>query len=385
MLGLVLEGGGARGAFQLGAFQALCEEGYRFDGIAGTSIGAINGALLAQGDFELALVWWQRLNPTLLFDAHDDRFERLLNLEFDRNSLPLLAAAARELIEKRGLDTAPMRRLLNLIINEPKLRAMTTDFGIVTVNLTDLKHAELFKEDIPRGRLVEYLMASANLPVFRLEPIDGKVYIDGGFYDNCPLNMLAERGYTQLVAVRTLSVGRSRRFDDPNVRVLTIRPAEPLGPILGFDSKYTQKNLKMGYRDAMRVLRNMAGVRFCIQPVSQAELVARLLARVNQSEGEMDARQYLFQKTLPSIARALGLEADAPCADVVYALLERMATDRSIDSLCIRTVPQLAGEILAAPRPKQPSNSMERIIKSMRGEQISVDETGESLCRMLVE
>lgn len=53
MLGLVLEGGGARGAFQIGAFQALNEKGFRFDGIVGTSIGAINGALLAQGDFEL--------------------------------------------------------------------------------------------------------------------------------------------------------------------------------------------------------------------------------------------------------------------------------------------------------------------------------------------
>ena len=279
MLGLVLEGGGARGAFQIGAFQALNEKGFRFDGVAGTSIGAINGALLAQGDFELALAWWRRLNVNMLFDTHDERLDRLLSLEFDRDTLSYIATAARELVEKRGLDTAPIRRLLNLVINEPKLRAMNTDFGIVTVNLTDLKHAELFKEDIPRGKLVDYLMASANLPVFRLEPLDGKVFIDGGFYDNCPLNMLARRGYTQLVAVRTLSLGRSRKFEYPQVQVLTIQPAEPLGPVLGFDPKYTLKNLKMGYRDAMRAICHMAGTRFCIQPVAEAELVARMASR----------------------------------------------------------------------------------------------------------
>ncbi len=385
MLGLVLEGGGARGAFQIGAFQALNEKGFRFDGVAGTSIGAINGALLAQGDFELALAWWRRLNVNMLFDTHDERLDRLLSLEFDRDTLSYIATAARELVEKRGLDTAPIRRLLNLVINEPKLRAMNTDFGIVTVNLTDLKHAELFKEDIPRGKLVDYLMASANLPVFRLEPLDGKVFIDGGFYDNCPLNMLARRGYTQLVAVRTLSLGRSRKFEYPQVQVLTIQPAEPLGPVLGFDPKYTLKNLKMGYRDAMRAICRMAGTRFCIQPVAEAELVARLLARASASDGEMDARQYLFQKTLPSLARALALAADAPCSAVVYALLERMAGERKLDALEIRSVPQLAGEILTAPRPRLNVNAVERVIRSVRGEPVSFDEEGEALCRMLIE
>ncbi len=385
MLGLVLEGGGARGAFQIGAFQALNEKGFRFDGVAGTSIGAINGALLAQGDFELALAWWRRLNVNMLFDTHDERLDRLLSLEFDRDTLSYIATAARELVEKRGLDTAPIRRLLNLVINEPKLRAMNTDFGIVTVNLTDLKHAELFKEDIPRGKLVDYLMASANLPVFRLEPLDGKVFIDGGFYDNCPLNMLARRGYTQLVAVRTLSLGRSRKFEYPQVQVLTIQPAEPLGPVLGFDPKYTLKNLKMGYRDAMRAICHMAGTRFCIQPVAEAELVARLLARASASDGEMDARQYLFQKTLPSLARALALAADAPCSAVVYALLERMAGERKLDALEIRSVPQLAGEILTAPRPRLNVNAVERVIRSVRGEPVSFDEEGEALCRMLIE
>ena len=97
--GLVLEGGGARGAFQVGAFQALREAGYSFDGIVGTSIGAINGALIAQGDFDLAQSWWSRVNANLLFDSDDDRLERLLHMEFDSDTISYLASAARSLTE----------------------------------------------------------------------------------------------------------------------------------------------------------------------------------------------------------------------------------------------------------------------------------------------
>ena len=99
----------------------------------------------------------------------------------------------------------------------------------------------------------------------------------------------------------------------------------------------------------------------------------------------MDARQYLFQKTLPALARALQLNADAPCGTVLYALLERMATERKLDSLEIRTLPQLAAEILAAPRPRPIANPVERAIRSVRGEPVSFDEAGEMLCQMLAE
>ena len=60
MLGLVLEGGGAKGSYHAGAIKALHESGYSFDGVMGTSIGAINGAIVAQGDTENALNYGKR-------------------------------------------------------------------------------------------------------------------------------------------------------------------------------------------------------------------------------------------------------------------------------------------------------------------------------------
>ena len=51
MIGLALEGGGARGAFHMGVVKAFLEEGYEIGGITGTSIGALNGAIIVQGSF----------------------------------------------------------------------------------------------------------------------------------------------------------------------------------------------------------------------------------------------------------------------------------------------------------------------------------------------
>jgi len=97
-----------------------------------------------------------------------------------------LFSKIKDIVENRGLDTKKIRETLDNIVVEEKLRASKIDFGLVTVSVSDSKPLKLYKEDIPYGKLVDYLMASANFPAFKIEPIEGKFYIDGGFYDNCP-------------------------------------------------------------------------------------------------------------------------------------------------------------------------------------------------------
>ena len=74
MLGLALEGGGAKGAYEIGAYRALTELGYHFDVICGVSIGAINAALLAQGDCEKAAEFWETTANDDLFSEEDKGF-----------------------------------------------------------------------------------------------------------------------------------------------------------------------------------------------------------------------------------------------------------------------------------------------------------------------
>ena len=70
--GIVLEGGGAKGAYPIGAWKALRESGVKIKGISGTSVGALNGALMCMGDLELAEKVWSNLTYSQVMDVEDE-------------------------------------------------------------------------------------------------------------------------------------------------------------------------------------------------------------------------------------------------------------------------------------------------------------------------
>jgi NTE family protein len=66
--GLVLGGGGARGAYQIGVWKALLEKNIQFEVITGTSVGGLNGALIAQGDYDQAFSLWKEIETDKVLD-----------------------------------------------------------------------------------------------------------------------------------------------------------------------------------------------------------------------------------------------------------------------------------------------------------------------------
>ena len=79
--GLVLDGGGARGAYQIGAWKALVEAGVKLNAVAGTSVGALNGALICMGDIEKAENIWREMTFSRVMDVDDAWMERLFGKE----------------------------------------------------------------------------------------------------------------------------------------------------------------------------------------------------------------------------------------------------------------------------------------------------------------
>ena len=77
--GLVLEGGGAKGAFQIGAWKALVKAGVRIRGIAGTSVGGLNGALIAAGEVSEAEALWENMTYSQVMDVNDEDADAFLN------------------------------------------------------------------------------------------------------------------------------------------------------------------------------------------------------------------------------------------------------------------------------------------------------------------
>lgn len=193
MYGLVLEGGGAKGAYHIGAYKAIKDMNIEIGGVAGTSVGALNGAAIAQDDFEKAYELWYNMCYSKVMNADDIEMKKLKKGKLTKEDIKSLSERIKGVINEKGIDVTPLKDLLFELVDEDKIRNSGKDFGIVTVSLTDLKPLELYIEDIPEGKLVEYLLASAYFPAFKKEKINGKMYIDGGIYNNLPINLLSNK------------------------------------------------------------------------------------------------------------------------------------------------------------------------------------------------
>lgn len=363
MRGLALEGGGAAGAFHIGAVRALLEAGLTFDGVTGTSIGAINGAAIAQGDFEKTPELWQRMNSQSLFGMTKEQLEALSAWSFSPETLRSLKSLWHDTRKSHGIDTKNIRAFLAEIIDEEKLRASGCDFGLVTFCLTDFKPCELMLSDIPEGRLLDYIMASAYLPCFTPEPMDGKYYVDGGFYNNLPLNLLEKNGYSEIYAVHTNAVGVVRKFKSrENIKVHHIYPSEPLVGLLGFVPEKIEEAMQMGYCDCLRYMKALCGDLYYILPETVPKRMFPAMAKVSEKElaaivrslypGDGDPRRLWFEKLLPQAAKALGLPKEASYEKIGMALLEYRAAACGIHRFKVRSFDAFVQEIQAAPIPE---------------------------------
>lgn len=333
-LGLVLEGGGAKGSYHLGVYKALHELGYHFDGVAGTSIGALNGALIAQGDWFKAYELWYNISNNQIYGVDEEVIESLTRGEITGKALEYAADVIHSFIKSKGIDTTVMKELFSSRLNEKKLRKSKTDLGIVTVKLPDFKTVEIFKDEIPKGEILSYLMASANFPLFKREEGNSGTFIDGGIINNMPLNMLPTRGIKEIIAVRTLGVGVTKRYKNPEVKITYIEPSKHLGGTLDFNRLTARENLQLGYQDTFKQLRGYVGKEFCIKPLTddlgyiQEILNTRdekiLLAAKAMGYENVNPKRFMFERLLPQIAEYLDLGIDASYEEIILSFFEEI-------------------------------------------------------------
>lgn len=355
MFGLVLEGGGAKGSYQIGACKAILEMGLDIGAVAGTSIGALNGAMIVQGELERAYELWYNISPAQVFDIEESRLEELRNLEISHDGLFYFMNKAKEIAQSRGLDITFIKKLLHEIIDEKKLRDSQMLFGFVTISLSDMKPLELFLGDVPEGKVVEYLLASANIPAFKQEKIDGKFYLDGGLYDNLPLSMLISKEYKEIIAVRTKAIGRTKKVSDNNAKIKYIATDENLGGILDFNNLQARKNLKLGYFDALRLFKGYKGKQFYIEPTKDEELFLNFLLapgekailRVGETLGMkgIPYRRLLLEHIVPKLTILLGFDKNNSYEEVVIAILEVMAMNIKMERFRVYSFKGFLAEI----------------------------------------
>ena len=263
-LGLVLEGGGARGAYQAGVLKALFEAGYKFDGVAGTSVGALNGVMVAQNRFEDSMKIWREIDFANVLDINNNYGENVVNKNFDQETIRYFYNYVKKIIGQGGLDTTKIKNLIKANIDEDLLRDSGIDFGIMTYSVTEKQPLSIFVEDMAKDKVADYVMASASFPGFKKTVVDGQEFIDGGVYDNMPINMLLDKGYKDIVAIETKSSIPKKYPKDKNSQVFYIKPSEKPGRVMNFTSQSTERAIQIGYLDGLNLLRGYVGQNYFI-------------------------------------------------------------------------------------------------------------------------
>lgn len=324
--GIVLEGGGAKGAYQIGAWKALVEAGVKINAIAGTSVGALNGALMCMGDVEKAEKIWKEIKYSSVMDVNDVWMEDALARE--RSLREVIPEIIRR-ISEGGVDINPLKQLIRENIDEKKIRGSGIEFCVLTFSVSKMKEIDISIHDIPEGMLADFLLASAYLIGFKNEKLHGQTYIDGGMINNVPTNSLIKRGYENIIQIRIYGPGVKVRVKKTEKTVIhEIAPTVKLGNIIEFEKKRSRQNMKIGYYDAKRMLYGLIGQIYYIEQTREKWYYKKMLEQLSEIEKA-------------EIAFILKLSIGFTDMDLYLAMLEASAKLLRVPKYQIYTVQEL--------------------------------------------
>lgn len=305
--GLVLTGGGAKGAYQAGALRYLTELGLVPQIIAATSIGALNGAVLAshrsfpQGVRRLNELWHQLgqapiLRPNtgtalhLLSYAAQTFVPTLREWVLDflveqgllKDRTTIFDPAPIELLLREAVDLAELRRGIELwvtVFPSLKIPGLRYDWllDLVRAQTGTEAHWLCVQDFADDATLYNLLLASAALPLaFPSRDVNGQFYVDGALADNVPLRAIAARGCTHAIVIHLQNGSVWSRHDFPEQTIIEIKPEQPinkfdtplygsLSSLLDFSANRIAELQQCGYEDARR----------CLEPIIQTFIAVK--------------------------------------------------------------------------------------------------------------
>lgn len=243
-IGLVLSGGGGKGAYQIGVLRALKENGYLDNvvAISGASIGALNAVLYAMDDIDIMNKAWLDIDMDTVFD-------------FDINMV---------LNNRPYFSRDEMLKMLEKYIDFQKLKNSPVDIYNSICKLDSSQNnlsAEYRKlSDYDIETIKKILMASTALPIiYEAVEIDGNYYRDGGICDNEPIKPLYDAGIRHFIVI---GLKHGKILDTsgwPDAEFVSIYPSYDLGDLiqgtLNFTDKAVKFREKLGYKDGLRSIK----------------------------------------------------------------------------------------------------------------------------------
>lgn len=285
-IGLVFGGGGGKGAYQIGVWRALHETGIdkKIDSVAGTSIGALNGALFCMGNLSGAEKVWSAISPELILTKQD--------IQICCKCLPQYNEST---FTDGWFSNAGLKKLIDSAVDFRVLKNGGRDFYVTAAKLQKRplfynfvkKHSEdniftrivslfairFFKYqtvpvyfDIRKQKtalIPDILLASSAIPlIFSDITIEGDTYIDGGIEDNVPIAPLYQKGIRKYIVITMEERDKTCTACFPDAQIIHINlegsALQNFTGTLDFNPQNATKRMEQGYQDGMR---NIARIR----------------------------------------------------------------------------------------------------------------------------
>lgn len=261
-IGLVLSGGGGKGAYELGVWKALkkLEIDKYIEIFSGTSIGAINAILFAQDNLEAAEALWgevtiEKLIPISKFDL----LKRGIGLAIGSKNLNMAKKYLNQKMEEGAVSKDGAKEIIDKYLYIENIKRNNK---ICYATCTDLlsfkvKYFKINDYDNEIGK--DIVIASASLPlIYEATEIGGEKYIDGGLADNIPIQPVYGEGCDIIIVVLLSKEARVDRELYPNTYIIEIYPRNlnenVINGTLNLNEEAKRNRIKEGYEDTIRLM-----------------------------------------------------------------------------------------------------------------------------------
>ena len=173
---IVLSGGGAKGAYEMGVWKALRHLKISYDIVTGSSVGSLLGILMAQEDYYKAFKTWYYMDYKKVIDV-----EIKGKYATKKGKEEILQKYAKGLVTG-GYELKGLESVIDDTLDENKFLKSNIDYGLSTTYFPSLKGKYVKKKDLKPGEIKNYLLASCScFPAFKPTKIGSNLFIDGGY------------------------------------------------------------------------------------------------------------------------------------------------------------------------------------------------------------
>lgn len=252
---LILAGGGGKGAYEIGVWKAMIQYGAdrKITAVSGTSVGGLNGALFAQGDYQAAERIWLAMSEEKILTPGKKSLSDGIKEIGEKGILTQAADVFKEgIFTRQGLI-----RIIRQELDVNKIRDRQLPCYAACCNVTKDLVDYINITGLTQNDMETVLLATSALPgIFEPVKFGRCLYLDGGLKDNVPVRPLYNAGYREFLVIHLSSRGWVEEADFPGASISQIVPSEDQGDFmtgtLDFSGEGAARRLNQGYEDGRR-------------------------------------------------------------------------------------------------------------------------------------